>query len=289
MLLKEVLSKSIQFFKDKKIESYRLDAELLISHALKMDRISLYVKYEQPLSEAEVQACREFIRRRSLGEPVAYIIEEKGFFAEVFKVLPGVLVPRPETEHLVEEALKFIEKNKIENPHVLDLGAGTGCVGLSILKRIPTATLVCVDTSEVAIKNIKLNIEKFDLHDRVMFFQSAVEDIDWTKAPFASESFDCILANPPYIDPTDPLVETHVRTFEPASALFAENKGFLFLQNWSKLSQTALKKPGLMAFEMGYLQGPSMKEYFKKLNIFSTVDVISDLSGKDRIIKGLKE
>ena len=114
MLLKEVLTKSIQFFKDKKIESARLDAELLIAHALKMDRISLYVKYEQPLTETEVQACREYIRRRSLGESVAYIIEEKGFFGEVFKVIPGVLVPRPETEHLVEQVIKFIEKNKIE-------------------------------------------------------------------------------------------------------------------------------------------------------------------------------
>ena len=288
MLLKEVLTKSIQFFKDKKIESVRLDAELLIAHALKMDRISLYVKFEQPLTEFEVQACREYIRRRSLGESVAYITEEKGFFGEVFKVIPGVLVPRPETEHLVEEVLKFIEKNKIENPRLLDMGAGTGCIGLSILKQIPTATLVSVDISEIAIRNIKLNVEKFGLQDRVVIIETAVENIPWNDlAHFGPGAFDCIVSNPPYIDSADTDVDPHVRKFEPAQALFAENKGLLFLQNWSKLSVGSLKKPGIMAFEMGHLQGPIMKEHFQSLNVFSEVRVIQDLSEKDRIIQGL--
>lgn len=288
MLLKEVLTKSIQFFKDKKIDSARLDAELLIAHALKMDRISLYVKYEQPLTEAEISACRDFIRRRSLGESVAYIIEEKGFFGEIFKVLPGVLVPRPETEHLVEEVLHFIEKNKIESPRILDLGAGTGCIGLSILKNVPSSTLVSVDLSPLAIENIKLNVEKLQLQDRVEIIETAVENIFWGQSKeFAASSFDCIVSNPPYIDPADPDVDPHVRKFEPATALFAENKGFLFLQNWSKLSIASLKKPGMMAFEMGHLQGATMKEYFQSLNLFSEVQIVQDLSKKDRIIKGV--
>jgi release factor glutamine methyltransferase len=283
MLLKEVLTKSIQFFKDKKIETARLDAELLIAHALKIDRISLYVKYEQPLNEDEVKICREFIRRRSLGESVAYIIEEKGFFGHVFKVLPGVLVPRPETEHIVEEVLKFIEKNKIENPQLIDMGAGTGCIGLSILKAVPESTLVSVDISEIALQNIKLNVEKLGLEDRVTVIHSAIENLDWGSLP----KFDAIVSNPPYIDIADPDVDAHVRKFEPAAALFAENKGLLFLQNWSKLSLGSLKKPGIMAFEMGHLQGPIMKEHFQSLNVFSDVSVIQDLSEKDRIVKGI--
>lgn len=287
MLLKEVLTKSIQFFKDKKIESARLDAELLIAHALKIDRISLYVKYEQPLNEDEVKICREYIRRRSLGESVAYIIEEKGFFGEVFKVLPGVLVPRPETELIVEEVLKFIEKNKIENPRLLDMGAGTGCIGLSILKQIPTASLISVDISDIAIQNIQLNVEKLELQDRVTVVHSSVEKIDWTSGDFGPAAFDCIVSNPPYIDQADPDVDAHVRKFEPATALFAENKGLLFLQNWSKLSAGSLKKPGIMAFEMGHLQGPIMKEHFESLNVFSEVKVLQDLSEKDRVVQGI--
>lgn len=282
MLLKDVLSKSIQFFKDKKIESYRLDAELLIAHALKMERIALYIKYEQPLTEAEVTACRDLIRRRSLGESVAYIIEAKGFFSAVFKVLPGVLVPRPETEHIVEEVLKFIEINKIENPRILDLGAGTGCIGISILQQVATAILVSVDISELAIQNIKLNVDKFNLHHRITIVESAVEKLNWSELG----QFDCIVSNPPYVDVNDPDVDAHVRKFEPATALFAENKGLLFLQDWSRLSVRNLKKPGLMAFEMGHLQGSIMKEHFNQLNVFSKVEIIQDLSKKDRIIKG---
>lgn len=287
MLLKDVLTKSIQFFKDKKIESARLDAELLIAHALKIDRISLYVKYEQPLTEAEVTACREYVRRRSLGESVAYIIEEKGFFGEVFKVYPGVLVPRPETEHIVEEVLKFIEKNKIENPRLLDMGAGTGCIGLSILKQIPTATLMSVDISDIAVKNIQFNVEKLGLQERVTVIHSSIENIDWNSADFGPQAFDAIVSNPPYIDVADTDVDAHVRKFEPATALFAENKGLLFLQNWSKLSVGSLKKPGIMSFEMGHLQGPIMKEHFESLNVFSEVKVIQDLSEKDRIVQGI--
>lgn len=283
MRLKDVLTKSIQFFKDKKIESYRLDAELLIAHALKMDRVSLYIKYEQPLSDSEIQICREFVRRRSLGEPVAYIIEEKGFFGQVFKVLPGVLIPRPETEQVVEETLKFIETYKIENPRILDLGAGTGCIGLSILKQIPSATLMCVDKSEKAIQTIHLNIRKFGFEDRVEVFPSAVEELD-----LSNQKFDCILSNPPYIDKNDPEVEPDVKKYEPEMALFAENNGLLFLKNWSKLSVNCLNKPGFMAFEMGYLQGPEMKSHFESLKAFTQVEIVKDLAGKDRVIKGLK-
>lgn len=282
MRLKDVLTKSIQFFKDKKIESSRLDAELLIAHALKMDRVSLYVKYEQPLSENEVQICRDYIRRRSLGEPVAYITEEKGFFGQVFKVLPGVLIPRPETEHLVEEALKFIETHKIENPKILDLGAGTGCIGLSILKQISSATLVSVDKSEKAIQNIHLNIKKFGLEDRVEVFPSEVEQLN-----FSSTKFDCILSNPPYIDRNDPQIDPDVKKYEPDAALFAENNGLLLLKNWSKLSVNSLNVPGLMAFEMGHLQGPEMKSHFESLKMFTEVKIVKDLSGKDRIIVGI--
>lgn len=282
MRLKDVLTKSIQFFKDKKIESYRLDAELLIAHALKMDRVSLYIKYEQPLSDSEVQICREFVRRRSLGEPVAYIIEEKGFFGQVFKVLPGVLIPRPETEHVVEETLKFIETYKIENPRILDLGAGTGCIGLSILKQTSSATLMCVDKSEKAIQNIHLNIKKLGFEDRVEVFPAAVEELDLSR-----QKFDCVVSNPPYIDKNDPEVERDVKKYEPEIALFAENNGLLSLKNWSKLSVSYLNKPGFMAFEMGYLQGSEMKSHFEALNVFAQVKIVKDLAGKDRVIVGI--
>ncbi len=284
MQLNDVLNKSIQFFKDKKIESARLDAELLISHALKIDRMSLYLKFDQPLSEIEITACREFIRRRSLGEPVAYIVQEKGFYGLNFFVEKGVLVPRPETELIVDEVLAFVKKEKIENPKILDLGAGTGCIGFSILKNIPSAQLIAVEKSELAQNIFLKNAQALNLNDRVTLIKSDVESIDFLKL----EKFDCIVSNPPYIDLTDSRVQKSVRDFEPEMALFANDRGFAFLKSWSNLTKQNLTENGLMMFEMGLDQGFEMKAHFQNLNAFKNISVLKDLSGLDRFIKAVR-
>lgn len=284
MKLNEVLTKTINFFKDKKIESYRLDAELLIAHALKKPRISLYLDYEKPLSEEEVSLCREYVKRRSQGEPVAYIIGEKGFFGHIFQVLPGVLIPRPETEILVETVIEFCKQKQLTLPRFLDMGSGTGCIGLTLLKEISDSQLVSIEMSEIAQKNTELNRLKMNLIDRCDLIKSKVEDVQFEKLG----AFDCIVSNPPYIDHEDNQVEENVRKYEPATALFAENKGLSFLQNWSKLTKDSLGKPGLMIFEMGYQQGQPMKKFFEDLAFFDEVKVIQDLSGLDRFIVGYR-
>lgn len=284
MKLKEVLDKSIQFFKDKKLESARLDAELLIAHALKLERMQLYLKYDSPLTEKEISDCREVVRRRSQGEPVAYITEDKGFYGLNFHVGRGVLIPRPETELLVELALEFIKSNKIESPRVLDLGAGTGCVGFSVLKNNLQATLVSVERSEAAFSYLKKNAEALELTPRSELLFKNVNDLN----PAELGQFDIILSNPPYIAKDDVQTEAMVKKFEPGEALFAEKQGYELLMAWSKMFAPALKSTGLMAFEMGHLQGPEMKKHFQSLNLFSTVEVIKDLSGLDRIVKAVR-
>ncbi len=284
MKLKEVLDKSIQFFKEKKLDSPRLDAELLIAHALKLERMQLYIKYEAPLSDTEVTNCREVVRRRSQGEPVAYITGDKGFYGFNFLVGPGVLIPRPETEHLVELALDFIKAKKISNPRVLDLGAGSGCVGFSVIKNIADATLVSVEKSAEAFTYLQKNCAELNLTDRAELKLTSANDLS------ASDlgNFDIILANPPYIAANDPALETAVKKFEPGEALFAENSGLELLFLWTKQFSALLKTPGLMAFEMGYLQGPEMLKHVLSLNIFNTVEIVKDLSGLDRIVKGVR-
>ncbi len=284
MKLKEVLDKSIQFFKEKKMETPRLDAELLIAFALKLERMQLYMKYEAPLNESEVANCREVIRRRSHGEPVAYITGDKGFYGFNFKVGSGVLIPRPETEHLVELALDFIKTQKILNPRILDLGAGTGCVGFSILKNQPESMLVSVEKSAEAFVYLQDNCKSLDLQNRSELILKNANDLQIKDLG----NFDIILANPPYIDINDPAVETAVKKFEPQDALFAENRGLALLTSWSRQFSECLKNPGLMAFEMGYLQGPEMIKNFTDLNIFSNTEIVKDLSGLDRIIKGVR-
>ena len=279
MKLKEVFEKSVQFFKDKKIESARLDAELLLSHALKIDRLQIYLKYEQPLTEAEVQNCREVVRRRSLGEPVAYIAGEKGFYGEIFKVGEGVLIPRPETELIVEEALEFIKKNNIESPAVIDLGAGSGCVGFAILKNCETASLISVEKSEKAFSYLKQNQAALQLEIRSQLLLQDVRNFQ------TEQKFDVVIANPPYISTQDPATEANVRKFEPSEALFAEQEGYKDLYDWSQKFAPLLKPNGIMLFEMGYQQGPQLKKHFEALNCFRHVEVLKDLSGLDRAIK----
>lgn len=282
MKLKDVFEKSVQFFKEKKIDTARLDAELLLSHALKFDRLQIYLKYEQPLSDAEVSACREMVRRRSQGEPVAYILGERGFYGEMFKVGAGVLIPRPETESIVEEALEFLKQANIEQPRILDLGAGTGCIGFSILKNHPAASLVSVEKSPEAFKYLQQNQELLGLSERSKLVLS-----DALTADLAGQKFDIIVANPPYIAQDDPQTETNVRKFEPESALFATDAGFSALEQWSRHYKPLLNQGGLMLFEMGYTQGSRMKSHFEGLGGFAEVKVLKDLSGLDRIVKAL--
>jgi release factor glutamine methyltransferase len=284
MKLNEVLTKSIQFFKDKKFETARLDAELLISHALKIDRMALYLKYDQPLTEAEINLCRDFVRRRSLGEPVAYIVQEKGFYGLIFNVEKGVLVPRPETEMIVDEVLDFLKKNSFPDPKILDLGTGSGCIGLSVLKNVPTATLVAIEKSEVAQRLFLKNASLHNLSDRITLINSEVESVDFSKLG----QFHCIVSNPPYIDISDQRVQISVREFEPAEALFANDRGLLFLKSWSEMARMNLAENGFMMFEMGLDQGAEMLVHFKSFSQFKSISVLKDLSGLDRFIKAIQ-
>lgn len=282
MKLRDVFEKSVQFFKEKKIETARLDAELLLAHALKFDRLQIYLKYEQPLSETEVTACREAIRRRAQGEPVAYILGERGFYGEMFKVGSGVLIPRPETEMLVEEALDFIKLKNLQEPQILDLGAGTGCIGFSILKNCDGARLTSVEKSSQAFEYLKLNQEKLGLGGRSELILKDVCEIT-----FEQSRFDVIVANPPYIAAADVQVEENVRKYEPQSALFADDEGCRDLYQWSERAHHWLKPGGLMLFEMGHTQGEKLKKHFERLGGFSDVYILKDLSGLDRAVKAL--
>jgi release factor glutamine methyltransferase len=284
MKLKEVLDKTVQFFKDKKIDTPRLDTEILLTEALGYkNRVDLYLKYETPLKEEELNKSREFVKRRVQGEPVAYIIGKKDFYGFTFHVNDSVLIPRPETELLVEEAQKWAEKKNLETCKILDLGTGSGCIGLSLLKKLPQATLVAVDMSADALNIAKKNAESLGLTNRVEFICS-----DAGKLDFPKETFDLILANPHYIAENDPDVQLEVKMFEPSEALFSEENGLFALKSWSAKATSWLKPAGFMGFEMGYTQGPVMKEHFTNLNVFAKVKIVKDLAQLDRHIIGEK-
>lgn len=279
MLLGEILQKTTDFFKEKKIESARLDAELLIADVLKLKRIELYIKFEYPLTEDEIQRCRDFVRRRAQLEPVAYILEKKDFYNQTFKVKKGVLVPRPETEGIVEEALSWLKKNNLSELSIVDFGSGSGCIGLSLLKEFSgKGSLLGVDASETAIEVAKENAVALEL-TATEFVKSRVQDFN-----FENRNFDVVVANPPYIATNDRTIQPSVKTFEPHEALFAEDDGFREISDWAKIAARVLRPGGFVAFEIGSTQAEKTKKVFAETNQFALIRSVKDLAGLDRFI-----
>lgn len=283
MMLREVLDKTVEFFKNKKIETPRLDTEILLTEALGFkNRVDLYLKYDQPLKDEELVRSREFVKRRAQGEPVAYIIGKKDFFGFTFIVTPDVLIPRPETELLVEDAIHWLQRQKIENPVLLDLGCGSGCIGLSFLKKVPASRLVAVDISPEALEVARQNAERLGVANRTEFICSPTASLEFDRR------FDIILGNPPYIAENDPHVQLEVKMFEPPGALFSEDDGLADLKQWSSQSNKWTNAVSYMGFEMGSTQSSSMKNHFSQLGPFAEIRIIKDLAGLDRHIVGVK-
>lgn len=289
MNIKEILDRTTGFFREKKLDSPRLDAELLLSHGLGLNRIDLYLKFEQPLKEAELEKLRTLVKRRAQGEPIAYILGEKGFFGEGFQVNSSVLIPRPETESLVELALDWQKKHHLKNLRILDLGCGSGCIGLSLLKNISDARLIAVDISSQALEVAKKNAEKLSLQDQATWvcedafrFEAVKKIID---EKFSGQ-IDLLVANPPYIAKNDSEVEENVKKFEPEIALFSEENGLKHLKQWSADYADLLSSYSLMLMEMGYTQGDELKKHFSQIEKLDNVRIEKDLSGKDRFIRG---
>jgi len=291
MKLKEVLDKTTQFFKDKNIDSPRLDAELLLAHGLKLERMQLYLKFDQPLGDTELATCRELVRRRVQGEPVAYILGSKYFYGYNFLVNSSVLIPRPETEHIVEAALDWAQDKNAEYC-IVDLGSGSGCIGQSLLKKLPQAKLIAVDASDKALEVAKANAETLEVSDRVRFLNTDAANVDQVLAAVkdftGKAEIHILVSNPPYIAADDKDVEENVKKFEPEIALFAPDNGLKFLRDWSRTYAPALSDKAILLMEMGMSQGPTMKAHLESLGVFNKVDVIKDLASLDRVVRGVK-
>jgi release factor glutamine methyltransferase len=289
--LKDIIQKTTAFLRDKGSPSARLDTELLISAALQWERIKLYLNYEYPLTEEELGKCRDFVRRRASGEPVAYILGKKDFYNHSFKVSPAVLIPRPETETLVEEAIAFARQQMPEAGviRVIDLGAGSGCIGLSVLAEVPQALLLAVDVSPEAVDVAKENASSVGVESRAIFH---VGDASKMPANLVAETLggpaDILLANPPYIDAGDPLVEANVKKFEPTGALFSEDGGLRHIREWAERCADLVRPGALVMFEIGHDQGQSALGIFEATESFQNVRIVKDLSDQDRFIRAVR-
>jgi release factor glutamine methyltransferase len=286
MKVKEVFEKSVQFLRERNIESPRLEAELLVSSVLKTDRVGIYLKYEAPLTEIELSQLRELVVRKSKGEPTAYLLGEKYFFGRRFHVGPGVLIPRPETELIVEDVISYFRENLVRIPaRIADLGAGSGCLGLTLGLEFPQSQVALVERSLQAFEFCRKNLETVIEEPQRSRFQIFHQDVEnWQ----ASDAFDLVVANPPYIDPADENVSSMVRKYEPNEALFSDDHGLADIKSWLLKLGEILSPKGITYFEIGHKQGPDVKKLFESQNIFKAVEILQDFNKKDRIIKAVK-
>ncbi len=283
MTIKDIIEKTTQHFKQKGFATARLDAEVLFGFALKMKRVELYLHFEKPLSEEELEKCREVVRQRSAGEPVAYICGTRDFYKSTFIVGPGVLIPRPETELLVEKSVEWVQKNHPDKKiRILDLGAGSGCISLSLAKEFPLSKITAVEREDAAAAYFKKNKNALGIENAEL----VIADADQLSRDSFEHSFELIVSNPPYISNEDKNVEANVQKYEPAAALFSNEDGFLQIKLWVESALKLLKPGGACFFEIGSSQGPMTKGLFESKGL--ATKVYKDYSQKDRVVFATK-
>ena len=280
-----ILQWTTRFFTEKGIESPRIDAEVLLGHVLKKERIYLYVHFEEPLQLEELAAYREAIKQRVSRVPVAYIIGTREFMGLPFKVTEDTLVPRPDTEILVQAAIDRLKA--VERPvRFADIGTGTGAICLSVLKYVPEATADTVDISEAARKVAEENAASLELTERITFYTGDLLH------PLAGNigSYDAILSNPPYIPDAD--IETlapEVRCKEPRTALAGGPDGLAFYRRLIADSPTLLKEDGFLAVEVGIHQEKAVAKMAEENGAFARTEIIKDYGGIERVVVAWKK
>lgn len=259
-------------------DSASLEAQILLAHCLQKDRSYLITWPDQSLSDLQWQQYQLLIEQRTQGKPVAYILGYKEFWSLNFKVSEATLIPRPETEHLVELALTKIPVEK--QTLIADLGCGCGAVALAIAKERPASHVIATDISKDTIKIAKHNAATLNIAN-VSFIQT-----HWLGG-FKPNCFDLIVSNPPYIEATDPHLQQGDLPYEPIGALASGHNGLQDIQTIIHQSPDHLKANAWLMLEHGYNQGGRVKQLLTQ-NHFSNVTCITDLSLQDRISLGYK-
>ena len=277
--IKEILSLSTDYLTKHNCPSPRLEAEWLISHALGLTRMDLYMQHDRPLDEDELGKIRPMLDRRGKHEPVQYICGSTEFYGIEIHCGPGVLIPRPETERLVDLALEKVE-GKVR---ILDVCTGTACIALALAKELPDAEIIAIDLSPEALKYAQKN-KDFHKLDNVTLLQGDLF------APLATqEPFDLIVSNPPYVTEEEYVsLDSEVKAFEPQSALTAPNAGLEILYRLAVEAKDLLKPGAYLLCEMGIEQGPATSEFFAQHG-YEDVQVVQDYTSRDRIISGRKK
>jgi len=276
------LNKSTDYLKKKGIESPRANAEILLANILNCKRLELYLMYDKPLRESELNNYREYLKRRSIFEPIQYITGSVEFYALELKVTPAVLIPRSETEILVETIIDSVKKE--DELFILDIGSGCGNISIALAENLPCVHITGIDISKDAIMIANGNLEKYQLNDRVNFVNGDI--MKYNANDFSN--YDIIVSNPPYVSQNDYLnVQKEIKNFEPKIAVTDLSDGYKYFGKIITLASEILKIGGKLFFEMGQGQSKKINELLIK-NDYKEIYVFKDYQKIDRVISGVK-
>jgi release factor glutamine methyltransferase len=284
--IKKLLDWMIHHFTKKGIDSPRLTAELILSFVLGIERIELYMHFEKPVKKPQLDKLHSLVNRCTQNEPVQYLTGRCEFYSLSLEVSPACLIPRPETEMLVERAIEFL-RSRAGVQYVCDLCTGCGCIAVVIAKNFSNTKIIATDICDKALRIAAQNVAKYQLEERIELLQGDLFE------PVISQldvrEFDLIVCNPPYVSRSEyEKLDAKVKNYEPKLALDGGPDGLDIYRRIAADVGSHLKKDGALLLEIGFLQGPAVKKLLEEAGTFKQIKIEKDFNNNDRIVTTIK-
>jgi release factor glutamine methyltransferase len=279
--IQKLLSWITDYLTKNSVDAPRLSGELLLSFVLGLKRIELYTQFDRIVDKEHLDRLHELVKRAGLHEPVAYLVGRTEFYSIELEVTPDCLIPRPETELLVQRAIEFL-RTRSGPQHVCDVCTGCGCIAVAVAKNFRDAHVTATDISDKALAVAARNVEKHELQDRIELlcgdlFEPLVPHLDVTQ-------WDLIACNPPYVSAAEyETLDKNVKDYEPEQALLAGDDGLDVYRRICEQIDRFLKPGGVLLLEIGYAQGPTVQEMLDATTLFAEVTIEKDFHNNDRI------
>ena len=281
----KLLQWTTDYFQRNNVPEPRTSAEVLLAHVLAEDRLFLYLNYDRPMETSELAAYRACIKRRLGGEPNQYITGLQEFWSLPLRVSPDVLIPRPETEVLVEAVLEFLDKAD-PNVDILDLGTGSGAIAIALARELPAARIVAADLSMAALRLAQENAKSNQVDEGIFFVRGDM----FAAIPGGSQKFKVVVTNPPYISHTEMSeLPREIRDFEPHHALEGGPDGLTAIRHIIAEAPTVLSQTGALFMEIGADQAESVSALVRESQRYESYRIVKDYSGLDRVLVAIKE